>query len=196
MRARVKLRRAFVIVAAGFVVAGTLTFVSGAAAFATATPNEQSYAAAATTYQNATIAGVLAASHSGTRIGPSRVEWNGGAVIMTVPASPEASPGSCPRPSLTHIYGWTCVYDSVNFHGVRLQFADCCYYQNLRAYGGARWASRSYSNTRPFRSWLNQYTSGDHGHSLCMEPNAAAGTIAESIRPDEWILLTNNRAHC
>lgn len=189
------IRRVFFAVAGASLLAGVLPFASGVASAATSPPVAR-FAAEATSYQNATLAAALANNPSGTRIGPTQVEWNNGTVIMTVPATPNGSASSCPGASFSHPTGWTCVYNNTHFNGTRLQFADAGYYQDLEAYGGLRWNSHSYSNTRPFRSWLNQYTTADHGFSLCMEPNGAAGVIAEPIIFDRWILLTTNSAHC
>jgi hypothetical protein len=161
------------------------------------------FAAAATSYQQREVAAALANNPAGTCIGPGTVEWSHPTVIMKVPRSPDSYPGNCPTGG-DFDTGWTCVYNDTNFNGTQLQFHDCCYYQDLQAFGGPSWQSLSYINTRrseppdvnPYRSWLNQFTTEPHGHAYCMQGESSNGNINSLAESDRWILLTNIETHC
>jgi hypothetical protein len=160
-----------------------------------------SFAAEATSFQNATVSQAMTRAPGGVRTGPNQVEWHNYAVVMTVPSTsggstlaPNAT-DSCPAP----IIGtrWTCVYDESYFNGTRLQFSDAGYYQDLWYYGGSDWETHSWSNTRGQRSWLNEYESHtDSGYSLCMTGNAHAGVYDGLAASDRWIYLSSNYAAC
>jgi Peptidase inhibitor family I36 len=162
-------------------------------ATAATTPGHLGYAAEATSYQNTTLGAALATAPGGVRISPNTVEWNDGAVLMTVPAAshaPSAAPATLPCDN-----GYTCVYNAPNLGGTRLQFRDAGYYQNLDQYVRG-WQTRSWRNRYPDRAWLNQYKTSDHGASLCIQGYTLGYNYTGPAKADQWILLTNNNAPC
>jgi hypothetical protein len=161
------------------------------------------FAATSTSYQQHEVMAALANNPTGKCVGPGTVQWSHPMVIMKVPPAPDTYPGNCPTGG-DFDTGWTCVYNNTNFNGTQLQFHDCCYYQDLQAFGGSSWVTLSFINTRrseppsvnPFRSWLNQYTTDPHGHSYCMQGESSNGDINNPAESDRWILLTNVETHC
>jgi hypothetical protein len=176
-------------------VAAFMALGGAAAAQATSGPPASRYAQAATGYQNTVIRAALADNPSGVRVAPNKVEWNAGTereVIMIVPASPDepAIPNNCPYSITEH---WTCVYSRINFKGTQLQFKDCCYAQNLYAYGGKKWHTNSWVNNRHQKAYLWQYKSKPHGASFCMSPVATgANSSGTSFSHDQWIYLVHS----
>jgi hypothetical protein len=167
---------------------------ASAAAAGTGMSTFARYAAQASAYQNTTIAQALQRQPSGQRVSPSEVAWNGGSVIMAVPAAPFDSSPPCPSSFFTH---WTCVYNQTNWNGTQLQFKDQGYYQDLYAYGGSGWRTYSYDNELRQRTWLNQYESHTHsGISLCMSPQAISADSAGPWSADRWIYLSTNGNPC
>jgi hypothetical protein len=180
--------------------AGAMVAVDGTAS-AAAPPGHPDYAAQATSFQNVALKAAMTRAPKGMRVSPSEVEWNDYAVVMTVPAAATKSTlepnvaDTCPAPIIGR--RWTCVYDDFNFRGVRLQFSDAGYYQDLHYYGGGDWVTHSWSNTRSQRSWLNYYPgSGNHGLSYCMTGNAHAGVLEDAASTDRWIILEDNPERC
>ncbi|MGH3305213.1 MAG: hypothetical protein ACRDOK_26805 [Streptosporangiaceae bacterium] len=141
------------------------------------------------------IQAALANNPSGVRIAPDKVEWNTGTnreVMMTVPANPNdpAISNNCPYSITEH---WTCVYNAINFGGTQLQFMDCCYAQDLYAYGGSGWYTKSWVNNRHQKAYLWQHSGSPHGASFCMSPVATgANSSGTSWSHDEWIYLASS----
>ncbi len=149
--------------AAAAMAATMMLAAPGMAAAATA-PSHPDYAAEATSYQNATLSAALARAPGGMRISPNTVEWNDYTVMMTVPATPDASTASPDTNPCWNQY--SCVYNAPNQAGTRLQFQDAGYYQDLYTYGGPHWQTLSWRNRRPYRAWLNQYKPPSWGHHV------------------------------
>src|SRR5690348_14475498 len=203
--AKVGARGALLALVAAFVSAGTASAATDA------------FASSATAYQNSTVASALARAPSGQRVAPGVVEWANYSVVMAVPktrtgttasmavptgaavaASPDvlaAGTGGCPSGVLTK---WNCVYSQTGFGGTRLQFKDSGYYQDLWYWGGGSWVTKSYSNTRGYRGWLNQYANHNaSGESLCMNPHSAMSDTSHFLASlDRWIYLSKNSAPC
>lgn len=173
----------------------------------------------ATPYQNATIAAALARNPAGVRVAPAVVTWNGGDVVMTVPATAKGSVAALPpsatsnarfRPRIRAIMAgsrdscpagvftfWSCVYNQTNWNGTKLEFKDTGYYQDLYAYGGTSWVTLSWSNRASHRTWLNQYANHNNsGASLCMTGGGAGSNSFGPWSADRWIYLSTNTDHC
>ena len=165
----------------------------GIAQAATAAAGADRFAAAATAYQNSGIAQALRNDPSGVRVAAGEVEWDGGKVVMLVPASPDARTNPCPY---TITLKWTCVYSHKNFRGTQLKFHDAGSH-NLRHYGGRGWVSNSWVNNRWQRAFLEQHRRKPHGNSLCMSPvSTGANSSGTTASHDEWINLTKTGAGC
>lgn len=192
-----RIRRATValVCAAAASLSGLLASAPASAAAAkTGMSTFAQYAAQASAYQNTTIAQALGRQPSGQRISASEVQWNGGSVVMAVPATPNASSPPCPSSLFTH---WTCVYNQTNWNGTQLEFKDQGYYQDLYAYGGSGWKTYSYDNELRQRTWLNQYESHTHsGITLCMSPQAISANSVGNWSADRWIYLSTNGNPC
>src|SRR5215469_9542138 len=67
-------------------------------------------AGAATGYQYAMIAKVLAHNPAARRIGSNEVEWDNGAIFLRVPRSPKADVGSCAN-------NYVCVWSGEGWTG-------------------------------------------------------------------------------
>ena len=191
--------RRLLLAAAG--TASLMLAIPGASAAFASTQSHPNFAAEATSFQNSALNAAMTRAPGGVRINANQVEWNNGTVVMTAPAAagkstlaPDAS-DTCPAP----IIGtrWSCVYDEVNFGGIRLQFSDAGYYQDLHYYGGNEWETESWSNTRGQRAWLNEYESHTNsGESLCMTGNAHSGHSQGEYSYDRWIYLSTNYDAC
>lgn len=192
--------------------AGATALVSASSAAADAV------SAAATPYQNATIAAALANNPAGTRVAPAVVSWDAGTVQMVVPsgpggstatlsptatgsgsganlgALPNGSRSSCPSSLFTQ---WSCVYNGYSWNGTMLEFQDSGYYQNLYQYGGTNWVTLSWSNTTGDRAWLNQNENHNNpGAELCMTPGGAGSNSFGPWSGDQWYYLSNNTSQC
>jgi len=186
-------RTMFLAAATAAAIAATTMLAAPGMAKAATTPAHPGYAAEATSYQNTTLGAALATVPSGVRISPSTVEWNDDAVLMTVPTA--AHPATAIPATLSCDNGYTCVYNEPNLGGVRLQFRDAGYYQNLDQYV-KNWQTRSWRNRYPDRAWLNQYRTADHGASLCIQGYTLGYNYDGPAKADQWILLTTNNAPC
>jgi hypothetical protein len=165
----------------------------GIAQAATTPAKASGFAAAATAYQNSGIAQALRNDPAGVRVAAGEVEWDGGRVVMLVPASPDAKTNPCPY-SIT--LKWTCVYSRTKFRGTQLQFHDAGS-QDLWHFGGRKWVSNSWVNNRWQRAFLDQHRRKPHGNSLCMSPvSTGANSSGTTASHDEWIDLTKNSAGC
>jgi hypothetical protein len=58
-----------------------------------------------------------------------------------------------------------------------LQFKDTGYAQDSQHYGGTRWETLPYSNTRNQRTWIRPDQFDRNPPEYCMDPNSAAGSI-------------------
>jgi hypothetical protein len=59
------------------------------------------------------------------------------------------------------------------------------------------WHTRSFINDRAERSWLNQFTTGNHGNSYCMGPFSHRQDISSHPAvTDQWLLLSANTNLC
>ena len=171
---------------------------------ASASTPAAAFAAKASTYQNAEITAALSRAPGGVRVAPGQVEWNNYAVVLTIPATAQASTlptalpaatDSCPAPIIGN--RWTCVYSQRYFGGRRLQFKDAGYFQDLHYYGGVSWITNSWSNTRGQRTWLQEVASHNNaGNEICLTGNAHAGILSGPNNVDRWIYLSTNYDHC
>lgn len=94
-------------------------------------------------------------------------------------------------------FRWTCLYDGYQFSSRRLQFKDAGFFQDIQHYGGARWITLSWSNTRGQRTWLQQNASHqDHGYEICLTGNSHAGSVRAPYLNARWIYLSDNYDHC
>ncbi len=193
-------RRGLVVAMSVAALGTALAVVPVAAPSASAATGASAFEAAASSYQNAQIASALTGAPGGVRVSANQVEWNGYSVVLTVPAGAKASvtpanADTCPAPIIG--FRWTCVYDGNQFSGRRLQFKDAGFFQDLRHYGGPRWTTLSWSNTRGQRTWIQQYASHTNsGFELCMTGNSHAGAVGVPYLNARWIYLSDNYAHC
>jgi hypothetical protein len=96
----VNIRRVLFAIAGVSLLAGIVPFASGVASAATPSAVAR-FSAGATSYQNATLASVLASNSSDNRIGSSQVEWNNGTVLLAeASAARAATPGVAAPPTV------------------------------------------------------------------------------------------------
>jgi hypothetical protein len=193
-------RRGLVVAMSVAALGTALAVVPVAAPSASAGTGASAFEAAANSYQNAQIASALAGAPDGVRVGADQVEWNNYSVVLTVPATANASVApaatdTCPAPIVG--FRWTCLYGQAHFVGRRLQFKDAGFFQDIEHYGGVRWITLSWSNTRGQRTWLQQNASHqNHGYELCLTGNAHAGLVNQPYLNARWIYLSDNYDHC
>jgi hypothetical protein len=166
----------------------------GIAQAATPAADSAGFAVKASAYQNAAIAQAIQNNPAGVRVAADEVEWDGGKIVMLVPASPDATTNGCPY-SIT--LKWTCVYNRINFRGTQLQFHDAGSDQDLYSFGGKGWHTRSWVNNRWQRAYLYQSRAKHHGATMCMSRVATgSNSNGDPASHDRWIYLAKSGSTC
>jgi hypothetical protein len=220
----VKMRKALLaLIGAVGPLALVLTAPGPAAAASSDGASAGHFAASATTYQNETIAKVMAREPGGTRVSASEVEWHHGAVIFGVPASPDArvaasreqpSGGKAsPDQSFYYCdYGYSCVYSQTEFEGTFVSCESsylehevyfCGLYPGDFGLGGSNQVL-SWVNYTAYRAWLQENASNtDAGTEYCESPRLGNDTpnydenfSGNDNTEDSYIFMSSNSSIC
>ncbi len=185
-------RRAVVAVCCAIALGLGVLAVAGAgqAQAATSTPSATQFAAA-TSYQNSTIARAIARRAGGTRVSAGEVVWGNGALILKVPASPAAqeTPGVC-------VFTYICTWNTPDYTGSEYEAQDA-------PYGGTYWfpvgaflnAEQSVINNTNYRYWMHSQDNGT-GSTFCINPFQEYGFVPTSNDHDYWGQITVNPNNC